>query len=56
MSTKLLQNTYDIVYLTLGMLLDYTSTNFKKNQFFVRRYSADISLQENANKLHFYRL
>ena len=44
---NLLQNSYDTIYLTLGMLLHYLRK--LKIQIF-RIYSADM--EENANKLH----
>ena len=48
---NLLQNPYDITHLTLGMLLHYLEK--LKMQIFCR-YSAHM--EENANKLHFYRI
>ena len=45
---NLLQNSYSINHLTLGMLLHYLGK--LKIQIFCR-YSADM--EENANKLHF---
>jgi len=43
----------DITHLALGMLLHYLG---KLEIQIFSRYSANIGIEENANKLHFYRL